>query len=128
MIKLSLCVSDTVHANEHISHVSCGLHVNLWKLWLMLFCFMMKKDYFKQNLLFWPRVPFKDSMLTLDHISFSFVEETSSQSWLVRSFRNSREGNRDPEMPFLFFRIRFCCITSPQQFYLYTFSLKLSWR
>ena len=27
----------------------------------MSFCFMMKKDHFKQKLLLWPQVPFKKS-------------------------------------------------------------------
>ena len=39
--------------------VFVGLHVNFWIFWWMLFCFMMKKDHFKQKLLLWPKVHFK---------------------------------------------------------------------
>ena len=80
----------------------------------MLFCFMMKKDHFKQNLLLPLPVFFKDSILTLDPINFLFVEETSSEAWLVISLRNFREWNRDQEMTFPFFKIRFCRINSLQ--------------
>ena len=29
-IKLYLCVSDVMHANEQTKYVNCGLHVNFW--------------------------------------------------------------------------------------------------
>ena len=45
--------------NDHTKHANCGLHVNLWNFFLAPFCFMMKKDHFKQQLLPWPQVPFK---------------------------------------------------------------------
>ena len=35
--------------NEHKKHVNCGLHVNFWNFLLMLFCFMLKNDNFKQK-------------------------------------------------------------------------------
>ena len=72
----------------------------------MVFCFMAKKDHFKQNLVF-----FKDSILPLDYANFMFTEETSSKACLVR---NSWEGNRDSEMPFPFFKIRFSRIELAQ--------------
>ena len=78
----------------------------------MLICFVMKKVHFLENLLLRPKVPLKNSVLTLDHINFLFVEGKSSETWLVKSLRNSREGNRDLEMPFPFFKIRFCRISS----------------
>ena len=78
----------------------------------MLICFLMKKIHFKENLLLRPQAPFKNSVLTLDHINFLFVEGTSSETWLVKSLRNSREGNRDSERPFPFYKIRFCRISS----------------
>ena len=40
-------------------HVNCKLHVNFWNFLLMSFCFMMKKDRFKEKLLLWSQVPFK---------------------------------------------------------------------
>ena len=64
---------------------------------------MMQKVHFKQYLLLYPQVPFKDSILTLDHINSSF-EETPSETYLVKSLRNSREENRDSEVPFSFLR------------------------
>ena len=75
----------------------------------MVFCFMAKKDHFKQNLVF-----FKDSILPLDYANFMFTEETSSKACLVNSQRNSWEGNRDSEMPFPFFKIRFSRIELAQ--------------
>ena len=64
---------------------------------------MMEKDHFKENVLLRPQVSFKNSILTVYHINFLFVEEMSSEAWLVNSSRNSREENRNPEMslPFL---------------------------
>ena len=62
IIKLYLDVSDVTHANEHTKHANCSLYVNLWNFWLMPSCFMMKKDHFKQKLLLWPQVPFKDKI------------------------------------------------------------------
>ena len=58
MIKLCLDVSDVTHTNKHTKHANCGLHVNFWNFLLMPFCFMMKKDHFKQRLLLWPQVLF----------------------------------------------------------------------
>ena len=49
MIKLYHDVSDVIHMNEHKKHVNCGLHVIFWNFLLMLFCFMMKNDNFKQK-------------------------------------------------------------------------------
>ena len=56
MIKLYLDMSDVSYTriNKHN-----GLHVNFRKFLLILFCFMMKKDHFNQNLLLWPQIPFK---------------------------------------------------------------------
>ena len=45
MIKLCLSVSDVIRVNKLKLYVNCGLHVNFWKFWLMLFCLMMKKDH-----------------------------------------------------------------------------------
>ena len=49
MIKLYLDISDVIHANEGTKYAACG----------MQFCFMMKKDNFKQKLFVWSQVPFK---------------------------------------------------------------------
>ena len=65
MIKLCLNDKHVIHANEHKQHVNCGLHVNFWKFWSMLFCLMMKEDHLKQNLPLWSQVFFKDSILIL---------------------------------------------------------------
>ena len=59
MVKLYLNVSEIRHANEHKSYANCGLHVNFLNVLLISFCFMMKKDHFKQKLLLFPQVPFK---------------------------------------------------------------------
>ena len=59
MIKLHLEVSDVTHANEYAKHANCGLHVNFWSFLIISFCFLMKKDHFKEKLLLWPQVPFK---------------------------------------------------------------------
>ena len=52
MIKLYLHASDVINAIEHTYYANDGLHVNFWKCWLMPFCFMIKKDRFKQNFYF----------------------------------------------------------------------------
>ena len=49
------------YTKEQTKYVNCGLHVNFWSFLYMSFCFMMKKDHFKQKLLLWPQVPFKKS-------------------------------------------------------------------
>ena len=49
MIKLYLDISDVIHANERTKYAACG----------MQFCFMMKKDNFKQKLFVWSQVLFK---------------------------------------------------------------------
>ena len=54
MINFYLDVSDTLHANERTKQSNCLLHINIWNFLLMLLCFMMKKDHFKQKLLLWP--------------------------------------------------------------------------
>ena len=59
MSKLSLDVSDFIHANEHTKRANSGLDVNFWNFLLMPFYFMIKKDSFKQKLLLWAQVPFK---------------------------------------------------------------------
>ena len=35
-------------ANE--DYANCGLHVKLWSLWLMAFCFLIKVDYFLSSI------------------------------------------------------------------------------
>ena len=60
MIKLCLDVKDVIHANEHTKYANSGLHVNFWKFWLMPFCFMIKKDHFKQNYYFGLRPTLKN--------------------------------------------------------------------
>ena len=59
VVKLYLDVSDAIHENDHTKNANCGLPVNVWIFLLKSFCFMMKKDHFKQKLLFWSQVPFK---------------------------------------------------------------------
>ena len=54
-----LYASDVIHANEHTEYVNCDLRVNFLKFWLMSFCFVMRKDHFKQKLLLWSKIPFK---------------------------------------------------------------------
>ena len=39
---------------------------------LMSFCFIMKKDNFKQKLLLWPQVPFKDNRYFFEFIFYNF--------------------------------------------------------
>ena len=51
MTKLYLGVSDIIHTKEHTKYANCGLAINFWIFLLMPFCFIMKKDYFKQKLL-----------------------------------------------------------------------------
>ena len=58
-VKLYLDVSDSKHANEQTKHANCGLHGNFWSFLLISFCFMMKKDHFKQKLLLWSQVSFR---------------------------------------------------------------------
>ena len=85
----------------------------------MLFYLMMKKNHFKQNLMLWPQVLFKDQILTLDHINFLFVEEKLFKAFLVNSIRDSWEGNRanrDLEVFLPSFRIGFCRVNSSHQF------------
>ena len=53
VVKLYLDVSDVIHANEHTKNANCDLPVNFWIFLLKSFCFMMKKNHFKQKLLFW---------------------------------------------------------------------------
>ena len=45
---------------EKTRHANCGLHANFGNFLLMQFCFMRKKDHFKQKLLLWSQVPFKE--------------------------------------------------------------------
>ena len=63
MIQLCLNVSGAIHANEHTYFTAYGLHVKFWNFQLIPFCFMMRKRHFKQNLLLWLQVPFKDLMV-----------------------------------------------------------------
>ena len=60
MIKLYLHASDVINAIEHTYYANDGLHVNFWKCWLMPFCFMIKKDRFKQRFLLLPQFSFND--------------------------------------------------------------------
>ena len=49
MIKMTnLYTGDVINANEQTIFGDCSLNVNFWKFLLISFCFMMKKDYFKQ--------------------------------------------------------------------------------
>ena len=59
MVNLYLDSSDVIHADEHTKYFNCGLPVNFWIFLLKSFCFMMKKDHFKEKLLLWPEVPLK---------------------------------------------------------------------
>ena len=54
---------DVTHTNELKQYGKCGLHINFWNFWLMTFCFMVKKDCFKQKLFLWPQVPFNKHLL-----------------------------------------------------------------
>ena len=65
MIKLRFDLSEAFHANEHTLYANCGLHIHFWNFWQMLFCFMMKKDHFKQKLLLWTQFPFKQNLVNL---------------------------------------------------------------
>ena len=68
MIKRYLDVSDVIHAKEYTKDANCGLHLNCWIFLFMAFCFIMKKDHFKQKLLIWPQVPFMDFFSNQFHI------------------------------------------------------------
>ena len=62
-IKLYHWVSDVIRTNEQTKYVTCDLNVNFWNFLQMPFCFMTKKDHFKQKFLLWPQVP-----LNLDQV------------------------------------------------------------
>ena len=83
MIKLYLDVGDA-YTQRHTLYANCGLHVNLWKFWLIPFCFVMRKDHFKQKSLLWPQVPFK---LQQEFLKFSDI----CVSW--SSQKTDRETN-----------------------------------
>ena len=59
MIQLCLNVCDVIQANKHTYFAAYGLYVNFWNFRLIAFCFMMRKDNFKQNLLLWPQIPLR---------------------------------------------------------------------
>ena len=48
MIKLYLDISGIIHLNEHTKYVNSSLHINFWIF--LSFCFIMKKDHFRQKL------------------------------------------------------------------------------
>ena len=64
MIKFCLDVSDVIHANEHTEFANSGLHTNFWKLGLTPFCFVIRKDCFKQKLLLWLHVPSNENLIS----------------------------------------------------------------
>ena len=55
MIKLCLDVSDVIHKNKHTLYVC--LTYKLSEVWLMQYCFMMRKNHFKNKLFLWSQVP-----------------------------------------------------------------------
>ena len=57
IIKLCLSVSDVFHDNQRLQHANSGLHVSFWNLWVMSFCFMMKKDIWNKSYYFNLRSP-----------------------------------------------------------------------
>ena len=60
-----LQVNDFILTNRHTEHANCGLHINFWNFWLMPFCFMIQKDYFKPKLLLWPQSSFKKLVIII---------------------------------------------------------------
>ena len=82
---------NAIHDKEQTKHANCGLHGNFWSFLLMSFCFMMKKDHFKQKLLLWPQVPFKGNNLCwspvpipncdliCSHLSYFFTTQNSEK-------------------------------------------------
>ena len=61
MIKLYLNISVVIQTNQHTKHANCDLNVNFWDFLLMSFCFLVKKDHFKQESFYVVclQVPFK---------------------------------------------------------------------
>ena len=65
IIKLYLDVHDIIHMNKHTKYASCDVPVRFWIFLLMSFCFMMKKDHFKQKLFLWLQVNFFSSLSSI---------------------------------------------------------------
>ena len=51
-LKLCLDVGDVFHDNQHLQLANSGLHVSFWNLWVISFCFMMKKDIWNKSCYF----------------------------------------------------------------------------
>ena len=81
--KLYLYVSDVIHANEQKKYANCDLRVIFWNFLQISLCFVMTKDHFKQKLLLWPHVPFKNFLNTTKsyiqiHSSSFFLSSTAN--------------------------------------------------
>lgn len=73
-IQLYLDLTNIIHANENTKYATCTLHVNFWNFSSIPFCFTMKKDHFRQTLLLWFQVPFKDENLLAGEKLFSVIK------------------------------------------------------
>ena len=90
MIKLNLDISDVIHANERTKYAACG----------MQFCFMMKKDNFKQKLFVWSQVPFKRfldrqfvrKLIPCNHAIMIFQGQVGFGKKLAQCLRITEEG------------------------------------
>ena len=70
---LAISIASCVSMFSKLFAIS--LYMNFYDFWFMPFCFMMKKNHFKQKLLLWPQFPFKNLLThqeTLD-ISQGFI-------------------------------------------------------
>ena len=95
MIKLYIEVSDVIHANGHTKYANCTLHVNCWNFLLMSFCFMMKKDHFKQKLLLWPQVYFKINVLKLINRYLRLTKSSVILNFMKTCFKDTKEICRE---------------------------------
>ena len=76
---IKLCLDVVTHPRKWTYRcANCGLRVIFWSFWLMSLRFMMKKDHFKQTLLFWPQVPFKASETR--HVKEIYILKMVAQS------------------------------------------------
>ena len=67
-------------------YANCDLRVIFWNFLQISLCFVMTKDHFKQKLLLWPHVPFKNFLNTTKfyiQIQFFFLLK------FYRQFSNS---------------------------------------
>ena len=77
--------NDVIRLNEHTSFANFGFHINFWNFLLISFCFVMKKDSFKQKLLLWPEFSIKKMSEKRGFLMFS---KTSGMKWVKKQRKN----------------------------------------